>query len=370
MKRLKSLSGLIITAAAVYGSVGLVDQAVAQDPCACEASLCNPQGFVVTLTTHQVDQLNGTSTWTYEICNQPEICYCDEEYQNVQGKCRGLSHIDVSLPGLGSCLTPTQSVSFAQVGGVVNAMLECGVGAQDPSCDVSGTPGSDFVAKCNVAENNDLDPGECVTMQLSIAGETPTLGKGAASTVTKAGNACTTDAICGPACDCGGDSEQSCLTRSPGFWGHHPAIAEQYLPITVCGVPLTTTSPATCSSVTEALCVSPGLEANRKLDRNPAYAQLVRQLAAAKLNLAASAANGGSCESQLAAARIAQCEALCGANKTVINKSDCIADLDEFNNSLDTFAVTPPPFDAPGSADPGPCQGATGNSIVINKKCL
>jgi hypothetical protein len=120
--------------------------------------------------------------------------------------------------------------------------------------------------------------------------------------------------------------------------------------------------------VTEALCVAPGQEGNKTLDRNPAYAQLVRQLAAAKLNLAATAANGGSCGSEIAT-RIAQCESLCEANQGTISGSGCIQDLNTFNNSQDTVAITPAPFDNPGPALPAQCQAATGNGIVIGKKC-
>lgn len=337
--------------------------------CECTPSICSAQGFVISLTAYSVDQDNGSSSWTYEICNDdPDTCDCADEYKNRNGVCHDLSHIDISLPALGTCLTENQSLSFAQVGGVTQAQMECSVSEKDPSCDITGTATVDFVAKCNIADGHNLDPGECVSMQLSIAGETPTLGHGGASTVTKAGNQCATDAICGPACDCEVPSTgDSCLTRSPGFWGNHPHITAPFLPITVCGVPLTTLFPGSCASAIEALCVSPGLEANRRLDRNPPYAQLVRQLAAAKLNLRATAANDGACPD--VAARIAACEMLCQASKSVISRSGCIEDLDAFNNSLDTMALTPPPFDAPGPAYPALCKAATGNGVVIGKQC-
>ncbi len=34
---------------------------------------------------------------------------------------------------------------------------------------------------------------------------------------------------------------------------------------------------------------------------------------------------------------------------------------------MDTFTVTPAPFDSPGPADPTQCRAANGNGIVIGK---
>jgi hypothetical protein len=362
---------IVRTVAGVLAGVAIwVAPTLAQiDPCSCEESVCDPLGFIISLEEFSIDQLNGESSWTYEVCVDNAACDCDEQYKNPAGKCAGLSHIDLSLPGLGACLAPNQAVTIAQTGGAAAAALECvAVSEKDPACDLFGTVGSDLVAKCNVAEDQDLDDGECVEVELTIAGEQPSLGRGGASTVSKAGNQCVTSAICGPACDCGEFLEEGCLTRTAGFWGTHPSITDDFLSITVCGEELSVTTAGGCDSVTEALCVSPGLEANKSLDRNPPYAQLVRQLAAAKLNLAATAANGGTCGAEIDAL-ITKCEGKCGASKGQINASNCIEDLAAFNESLDTFASTPPPFDAPGRAEPGECQAANGNGIVISKKC-
>jgi hypothetical protein len=65
------------------------------------------------------------------------------------------------------------------------------------------------------------------------------------------------------------------------------------------------------------------------------------------------------------AARIGECEALCGANKNVISGSGCIEDLAAFNESVDGFELTPEPFDSPGPANPAECQAANGNGLVI-----
>jgi hypothetical protein len=110
------------------------------------------------------------------------------------------------------------------------------------------------------------------------------------------------------------------------------------------------------------MCVSPGRESKT----NRAYAQLVRQLTAAKLNLAATVANAGFCVGDIDTT-IDQCEALCGADQRTISASGCIEQLAGFNESQDTFAFTPAPFDSPGPADPTECRAANGNGTVVGK---
>ena len=382
--------------------------------CPCESQICTPDGFLKTLTDFHVDALKGTSSWTYELCvaaadgtcsndgtscqdnqdcwrnrcqtggpnagtcSQDDTTPCTNDKDcNVGVVCSGganncrvdkfqnLSHIDVLLPDVGTCLGENQSLSIrADCTVDCPADLICRtVSDRDPSCSIAGTQ----VLKCDVGDN-DIDPGECVKIIVEVAGEVPTLGPGAIDEVTKVAQTCTTDQICGPACDCAEPAEE-CLTRTAGFWGTHPHITAQFDPIIVCGKTLDTTDAGVCNSDSEALCVAPGGEANRRCDRNPAYASLVRQLAAAKLNLNASVANGGDCGAAIAA-RIAECEAkFCGASQSRISGSGCIEDLDAFNNSQDTFAITPAPFDSPGPADPTQCTAANGNGLVIGKLC-
>jgi hypothetical protein len=344
------LSLAVLVALLAPGSLGA--------QCTCDtigASICGGQGFQITLTGFSSDALNGTSSWDYSVCNAPETgCVPPKD----------LSHIDIDLPGLGACLTPDQVVSVRQLGstGGNGVMLTCGVSEKDPSCDNPGTVGLDFVAKCDVVSN--LDPGECATFRITIAGEMPTLGPGVASTVTKAGPGCVGDCILGPSCSpCIEPPLDRCLTRTAGFWGTHPAVTAQFLPVTVCGETLSGTAAGSCDSVTEALCVAPG----RELKGMTSYAQMVRQLAAAKLNLQATDANNGTCGTAVNA-RIAACEALCGASDEAIALSGCIEDLASFNESQDTFPITPAPFNSPGSAAPASCQKANGNGIVIGKK--
>lgn len=317
------------------------------------------QGFAVELVSFDIDQNAGTSEWIYEICDKGPLdpdCPSD----------KALSHIDVVLGDLSACLNPTAQITFEKHADSAGdgADLICVVEDGDPSCPAD----EGLVAKCDVG-GNALLPGDCVQMKLSIAGETVDLGAGAIQVQSKAGPGCALNCLLGPSCEpCDGGPPPSdeCLTRTPGFWGTHPHITDRFLPVTACGEDLTTVDAGSCDSATEAMCVSPGRESKK----NRAYAQLVRQLTAAKLNLAATAANGGFCGGAIDT-RIAECEALyCNAKQKEISGSGCIEDLAAFNESLDTFAVTPPPFDRPGPADPTDCRQANGNGVLIGGSCV
>lgn len=176
------------------------------------------------------------------------------------------------------------------------------------------------------------------------------------------------------------EADDLCLTRTPGFWGTHPGITVQYLPLSVCGKIIdetaaelgkgNTASPTSDSS-TEAMCES-GVDA-KLAGVNTQYLQLIRQLTAAKLNVAASAIGGGTCASVGGVdidALIARCDvsALCGdtgpKGGKLIAASGCIEQLDAFNNSEDTLAPFGP-FVTPGAALPEQCQKATGNGWII-----
>lgn len=314
------------------------------------------QAFEVSLVSFNVDQQNGTSEWIYEICDRgPLDPNCPSDF--------ALGHIDIVLGDLSACLTPSNQITFAKHADSAGdgADLSCVVQNGDPAC----APDEGEVAKCDISGANPLDPGDCVQMRLTIAGETAQLGAGAAQAQSKAGPDCAANCLLGPSCQpCDEPPPDSCLTRTPGFWGTHPHITDLFLPVTVCGESLETTDAGSCDSAAEAMCVSPGRES--KLNR--AYAQLVRQLAAAKLNLAATAANGGFCQGDIET-RIAECETLCGASQSTISSSGCIEDLAGFNESLDTFPMTPAPFDSPGPADPTQCRAANGNGVVIGTGC-
>ncbi len=352
---------LLALVAAAPGPAGAQDactcDTIAEQVCVSGATGNGFQAFEIALISFDIDQGGGTSQWVYEICDKGPLdpdCPSDKQ----------LSHIDVVLGDLSACLAPGNDVTFEKLGDTAGdgADLSCVVQPGDPACDPSP---AGLVAKCDVVDTNPLDPGDCVQMRLTIAGETAQLGVGATLTQSKAGPDCTAaSCILGPSCEpCDGEPPgDECLTRTPGFWGTHPHITDLFLPVTVCGEALTTVLAGGCDSATEAMCVSPGRESKR----NRAYAQLVRQLTAAKLNLAASAANGGFCGGNIQN-KIDQCELLCGDNQKTISESGCIDELAGFNESEDSFTVTPAPFDSPGPANPTECQEANGNGLVIGQ---
>ncbi|MFZ2207748.1 MAG: hypothetical protein WAV22_03675 [Porticoccaceae bacterium] len=161
------------------------------------------------------------------------------------------------------------------------------------------------------------------------------------------------------------EADDLCLTRTPGFWGTHPHVTVQFLDIEVCGETIDNTEAGNGSSSAEAMCVS-GQDA-KKGGSNMHYLQLVRQLTAAKLNIAASATDGGTCDSVGGVnidALIETCELLCGASGKAIAASGCIEQLDAFNNSEDTLDVFGP-FVTPGPAAPAECQEANGNGVIV-----
>jgi hypothetical protein len=212
-------------------------------------------------------------------------------------------------------------------------------------------------------------------MTITIAGELTGLGVGATVVVDKEATTCTGSCLAGPSCDSCGEplDGEACLTRTRGFWGTHPHIADLYDPVTVCGTTITGTAANSCST-SEALCTSA-----KDYKQNPQYLELVAQLTAAKLNLNATAALavGATCSGfrfneETILQIIARCDsdmaAICNGSKATISNSGCIEALDAFNNSQDTgFDETPSPFDSPGPAQPEQCQLARGNGKAIGK---
>ncbi|HKV09694.1 MAG TPA: hypothetical protein VJ725_16250 [Thermoanaerobaculia bacterium] len=353
------------------------------------SSVCSAAGFKITLTgfTEPSTNNNGSATYTYQICSPAagvcngavrngESCldnsFCQKKGQaeDLTATCsrecatdsfRGLSHFDVAFPELGaSCLSATTLVT----GSCTNGNFVLG----DGSCFGATSP----VAKC---DNTNLATGSCFTMTVTFAGELTGLGSGPMAVVDKEATTCTASCMAGPSCNrCNPPPPgQECLTRTIGFWGNHPWITNNYVPVTVCGKSLgcsggisTTSSPAclagTCDSVIEGLCSVPGSE----LKSNTAYVSMVRQMTAAQLNLNATASHfiGATCSAFTYGGKniqqwIADCESLCGADEATISASGCIEALDAFNNSEDTgFDVTPSPFDRPPVDDFGKISGA------------
>ncbi len=359
----------LIVGAALSAAITLgAGSAFAQDACTCDEAgnqvcVSGPTGngfqaFEMTLISFNINQLEGTSEWVYEICDKGPLdpgCPSD----------KALNHVDVVLGDLSLCTTANAEIEFAKIADSAGdgADLSCVVEDGDPSCPAD----EGLVAKCDVVDTNPLEAGDCVQMQLTIAGETVQLGVGATQVQSKAGPACAGDCILGPSCEpCNGpEPEDECLTRTIGFWGNRPDITELFLPITVCGEDLTTVLAGSTDSVTEALCSANGVECLN----NPPYSSLVKQLAAAKLNLAASAANGGFCGGEIETL-IADCETLCDGDAIEIGNSGCLQELDDFNNSQDTLPITPAPFDRPGPASPRECVDARRNGVTIGGVCI
>jgi uncharacterized protein (TIGR03382 family) len=175
---------------------------------------------------------------------------------------------------------------------------------------------------------------------------------------------CSAKVVCHPPGNGGGEG---CLTRTPGYWGNHPEVTAEFLPVESCGLELTTTDGATEGSITEDIC---SVGNDHKVYGSPQEAQLVRQCAAAALNIAASASLGGSCEEALSSERFAECCTSCGGSAADITASGCIDDLDEFNNSADTLLEDDEEIslchalELTCSADTEQCQAARGNGFI------
>lgn len=175
-----------------------------------------------------------------------------------------------------------------------------------------------------------------------------------------------------------------CLTRTPGFWGTHPAVTQRFLDIEVCGRTLDSVNAETAQpknapktdsdSTTEAMC-SVGTDGKIL---GPQQTQLIRQCTAAVLNVTASADPGtfedpGDCLSAYPGIgeTLASC---CGYGDEVETSicqggtvgewttTDCIEALDMFNNwDQDTLNF---PFKT-GPADSSQCRAAKGNNYVV-----
>ena len=380
-------------------------------------SVCSDAGFLISLKgyTPASSTTAGAASYTYELCS-PSAGTCsstvrpgepclDNNFCKTKGQAsdpaaycsrdcsvntfRGLSHLDVTFPNLSTsaCVSPNTAVTgscsavdknndgvFPVVGGFVLG---------DGSCFSGDSAG--FVAKC---DGTVVEPGDCIEMTLNIAGETTGLGLGAAVVVDKEATTCTSSCLAGPSCELCDDppSSNHCLTRTLGFWGTHPWITNNFAtasqPISVCGKPVGCSGPSdgktnpsctagSCDSVMEALGSNPGQE----LSTNQPYVVMAKQLAAAKLSIAATTAlapEGSSiCTDWTYGGKrivewIGLCEGLCGASKSVISGSGCIEALDAFNNSQDSgFDQTPALFEQPGVDDYGNVSGADSSYFTL-----
>jgi len=414
---LAALAVVGLAAGTAQAQVTPPDLTVCNNVEACDAPevVCKA-GFQVTLTgfTPATTQNSGTATYTYQVCSPaPGVCqggnglragesclensFCQRKgmMTDPEATCsrtcatdtfRALSHFDVQFPalgGVGSCLgSGTQVTGTCAANdntpsdGHTASVGSFGLG--DGSCFTATSP----VAKC---DNTDINPGDCITMTVSIAGENTGLGLGAAVVVDKEGNTCTSACMQGPSCEpCEQPPDgEACLTRTIGFWGTHPWITNDYDPVTVCGKTLDCSGAddgksnpsclaGSCTSIMEGLGSIPS-----ELSTNQAYVAMVKQLTAAKLNLNATSSltsGQGQCSSfEYGGMSIAQwitaCENLCNADKSTISGSGCIEALNAFNNSQDTgFIPTPAPFDRPSVDDAGNVSGADPSAFTAAQK--
>jgi hypothetical protein len=159
---------------------------------------------------------------------------------------------------------------------------------------------------------------------------------------------------------------EGCFTHTPGFWGNHPSITEQFLNVSVCGVTIDNVEAGNGTSAIEAIC-----SVGRDHDvLGPQLTQLVRQCTAAALNIAASTEGGGNCSSefpnldkQMAACCSAQ-SACTGEAPDGFTVESCIETLDAFNNSIDTLDPFGP-FVGSQRADSSVCRDSRNNGIVV-----
>jgi hypothetical protein len=253
-------------------------------------------------------------------------------------------------------ITITAEATDADLG-FVNCHVSDNIFLDDPVCpgDVgAGTPVAVAPADFNLAAGGSQIVTGSVGPLTANACNTASI----TCTVETTGTSVTTDADA----VCLGVGE-GCFTRTPGFWGNHPAITEQFLTVEVCGVTIDNVSAGNGTSAIEAIC-SVGRDGKVL---GPQLTQLVRQCTAAALNIAASTAGGGNCSSDLPNLD-AQMAACCSAQSACTGEApdgftvnSCIETLDAFNNSIDTLEQ---PFDSQ-RADSSVCRASRNNGVVV-----
>ena len=162
------------------------------------------------------------------------------------------------------------------------------------------------------------------------------------------------------------NAAEGCLTATPGFWQNHPAITDQLLPMTSCGVTL---DPNT-REPEQDLCSNNAREAKAN-NTSTQQLQLEHQCAAANLNIAVTLASQGDCSTEVPniVDTIDECcnapDSVCRSSLSgsAITATDCIAELDAFNDSEDTME-TPDELVEPGPADPADCKSTSRDGVL------
>jgi hypothetical protein len=258
-----------------------------------------------------------------------------------------------------SQISITATATQADVG-FVNCTITDRLVTNDPTCPADPTQGVNVPL---TGATFNLAPGQSATATGVVGPLTADACNTASVTCTIAGTSTTVTATNQVVCPAPG---RGCLTRTPGFWGNHPEITEEFLNVSVCGVTLNTVDAGSTTSATEAIC-SVGQDGQIL---GPQLTQLVRQCTAAALNIAASAEGGGNCSTtfpnltrQMAGCCSAR-SACTGTETADFTVESCIEILDAFNNSVDTL----PPFgdfESPGPADSELCREARNNEVVV-----
>ncbi len=267
--------------------------------------------------------------------------------------------VDPGPTGL-DAVTITATATTADIG-FVNCVATDTLFPGDPTCPVSATEPSVNVPLTGATFN--LAPGATATATGTVGPLAANACNTASVTCTIAGTTQTRTATADAVCLTAGEG---CNTRTPGFWGTHPAITDQFLDVQVCGVTLDNALAGNITSAIEAMC-STGTDGKIL---GPQVTQLVRQCTAAALNIASSAEGGGNCSTtfpNLNATMAACCstQSVCtGFPNEDFSVNSCIEALDAFNNSADTLAPFEP-FVSPGPANPRICQAARGNGMVV-----
>jgi hypothetical protein len=334
------------------------------------------------LLVEQLDQVCTEALDDAEPDTAAVQCFCPSEGNPFDNPVSAVdsADFDCQTPGLGvhKVCKPAQDSSsqvFIRVTNTGDADLENCLITEEVFLDDSSCPADYGLATPvtpSVAVIPDLAAGSPpVEITATVAG----LGKDACNQVRVTCEICDVDktitVVADDVCEVG----EGCLTRTPGFWGTHPEVTAGFLPLTVCGVEMTTTEAGLAASITEDLC-SNGRDV-KAAATSPPQLQLLRQCAAAALNLTAGASAGGSCEASFPGTNMLfeQCcggaDPVCssGATAQEIAASGCIEKLDAFNNSTDTMAAFGP-FVSPGPATPEECRDANGNGVVNTGRSL
>jgi hypothetical protein len=361
------------------GTVPLYDCVVTEsNPLVCGTMEAGDLAPAATWSFDDVDQTCTEALDDHEPDTAVVICYCAAEHTEADPKATASdsADFDCQTPGLGvsKICRPLEGGGADVIISVVNTgdadLHDCTLVEElfedDPTCP------ADFGLATPVTPSltsiTDLPVGSLpVAVTASLTGLETDACNRATVTCTVGETESTVSVMADDVCEA--MLIEGCLTRSPGFWGTHPDVTAQFLPVDVCGATLSVTDPNVAGSATEDLCFS-GRDF-KAAGTSPQQLQLIRQCAAAALNVAATSSVGGSCEAIFPGINDTL-ERCCGGQDPMCNTaatgqeigaSECIALLDAFNNSSDSLEPFEP-FVSPGPASPSECKRANGNAFV------